>query len=186
LPTGPGQPREIPIEPLACETAFFSPDGRRFVFGASSSGKAPRMYIQDLDGGPPRPVTAEGLAPRAQDTSPPSADGRIVVRDGSLNPFVLPIEGGIPIPVKGATQEEYFPGWTKDGQLYAVRASPLPAQVFRLDPVTGTRQHWKEILPADRGGVTAVDWVVITPDGSAYAYGFVRVLSDLYVIEGLK
>jgi len=186
LPTGPGQPREIPTGAFWYEIGFFSPDGRRLVFGASQQGRAPRMYIQDLEGGSARPVTPEGLAPRVQDASPPSADGQIVVRDGSLRPFIVPIVGGTPTPIEGGTPEEYFPGWTADGRLYAVRPTPLPAQVFRLDPVTGKRQLWKEIVPADRAGVPAIDWLVVTPDGSAYVYGFGRFLSDLYVIDGLK
>jgi hypothetical protein len=108
------------------------------------------------------------------------------VRDGSLRPFTIPIVGGTPIPIKGGVPEDYFPGWTADGMLYAVRATPLPARVFRLDPATGRRQIWKELLPADPGGVVAVDWFSVTPDGSSYVYGFRRYISDLYLIEGLR
>jgi hypothetical protein len=45
---------------------------------------------------------------------------------------------------------------------------------------------WKEIAPSDRAGVEAGFTLQITPDGKYYAYSFQRLLSDLYLIEGLR
>jgi hypothetical protein len=55
-----------------------------------------------------------------------------------------------------------------------------------VDPVTGRREFWKELGPADATGVWPPDSQYVTPDGSAYIYSFARRLSDLYVVEGLK
>ena len=41
-------------------------------------------------------------------------------------------------------------------------------------------------MPLDPAGVERISNVVIAPDAHAYAYAFARVLSDLFVVQGLK
>jgi len=41
-------------------------------------------------------------------------------------------------------------------------------------------------MPADSAGVTDIVVVCPTPDGSSYVYSYARILSNLYVVEGLK
>jgi len=50
----------------------------------------------------------------------------------------------------------------------------------------GQAQPWREIKSADNAGTTDHLWVVMTPDAKTYAYGLVRYLTDLYVVDGLK
>ena len=61
LPTGPGEPRTIQDEGLEYRAAAWFRDGKRLVVQARSGGKPPRLYVRDLDAGPPRPFTAEGF-----------------------------------------------------------------------------------------------------------------------------
>ena len=42
-----------------------SPDGKRLLVAGFEEGKGQRVYVQDLAGGVPRPVTPEGVAVRA-------------------------------------------------------------------------------------------------------------------------
>ena len=55
-----------------------------------------------------------------------------------------------------------------------------------MDIQTGSRKLWKELMPEDSAGFVAVTHACVTPDGKAYAYDYYSVLSDLYVVEGLK
>jgi hypothetical protein len=41
-------------------------------------------------------------------------------------------------------------------------------------------------LPGDSAGVDVISQIVITPDGTSYCHNYVRFLSDLYVVEGIK
>jgi hypothetical protein len=41
-------------------------------------------------------------------------------------------------------------------------------------------------MPADSAGVNAVFAAVMTPNAKTYAYGYIRRLETLYVVEGLK
>ena len=57
LPTGVGEARDLPAgAAVQYHWASFFPDGRRILIAAREKGKLPRTYIQDLSGGPPRPL----------------------------------------------------------------------------------------------------------------------------------
>ena len=57
---------------------------------------------------------------------------------------------------------------------------------MRVELETGRREVWKELMPLDPAGVERISNVVVAPEANAYAYAFARVLSDLFVVEGLK
>ncbi len=62
-----------------------------------------------------------------------------------------------------------------------------PAVTVRVVNVsTGESRAWKTIEPGDPAGVHAVARVYPTPDGRAYAYSFVRILSTLLEVKGLR
>jgi len=62
----------------------------------------------------------------------------------------------------------------------------VPAKVTRVDVESGKREPFKSLIPADPSGVERISNVLVTPDGKGYAYCFTRLLSDLFVVEGLK
>ncbi len=62
LPLGPGEARRI--GPPNLEMTFnanFLSDGRRVIYSANAVGHRPRVWLQDLNGGAPRPLTGEGF-----------------------------------------------------------------------------------------------------------------------------
>jgi len=76
-----------------------------------------------------------------------------------------------------------------DGLFLYVRErtkSLLPAKVYQLELATGCKKPWKEFQPADSTGITSVWSILLTPDGKSYVYSYNRLLSDLYLVEGLK
>ena len=78
-------------------------------------------------------------------------------------------------------------GWSADGRsLYVYQGGELPAKIYKLDIATGTRNLWKQLMPPDPAGVEYVGPILPSSDGMAYAYGYRRLLSDLYLVEGLK
>ena len=105
--------------------------------------------------------------------------------DGMAN--LYPIPAGDPRPVKGVSNGEVPAGWTADStSLYVYRPSELPAKVYRLNINTGQRTLWKQLMPPDPAGVEYVGPILPTPDGKTYVYGYRRMLSDLYIVDGLK
>ena len=148
------------------------------------------MYVQDVDGGAPmRPLGGGTLVPSARDDLAAgimSLDGRFVVRDPARHPYLQSLAGGDARPIPGFGPDDQCAGWSADGRLWIYQAEGRTIQVSHVDPETGRRELWKRIGPIDATGVWYPDGLQVTPDGSAYAYTFVRRLSDLYEVEGLR
>jgi Tol biopolymer transport system component len=86
LPVGAGQSRVLNTEGLEFHSAAWFPDGKRILFSAARHGRPPRLYVEEIEGGTPRPITPEGV-----EIGPVSPDGNSVIGRG-------PGPRGIPIP----------------------------------------------------------------------------------------
>src|SRR5262249_21024647 len=185
LPTGPGEPKTLPNDRfIKFRWAQWVPDGRSIVFSAVMKGGQPRIYRREMDTGEEQPISPEGydLRPPTKTVSP---DGKSVVAfsaDGK--PALFPIGGGDPKPVLGLKPGERPVAWTADGRsLYVVRRSENPLKVWQVDPATGQRRLFREVVPAEP--TQSIDFFHITPDGQSYVYSFTRWFSNLYLVEGL-
>jgi len=162
--------------------AFF-PDGHRVLFAAHEAERGTRSFVQDIESGDPRPVTPEGVLGVAV-----SPDGRLVAGAARDREFHLyPVDGGEPRTIPGLAAEDNVIRWSADGRaLFVYRRAELPARVYRLDLATGRKQLWKELMPADPAGVISVAAVQISADESSWIYNYRRVLSDLYLLQGIE
>lgn len=185
LPTGPGQPRRLEGD-IEVHFARWLPDGKRILFEGHEAGRGARLFLQDLAKGGPRAVTPEGV--RLFDGREISSDGRFVVALGpDRKAYVYPLEGGEPRPIPDWTNTDEMCGWTEDGKgVFVFSQGHLPAKAFRIDLATGKREPWREILPVDPAGVVTIAPLLFTPDGRSYVYSYPRILSQLYVSEGLR
>ncbi|MFY9913011.1 MAG: hypothetical protein WAK56_24455, partial [Candidatus Sulfotelmatobacter sp.] len=115
-------------------------------------------------------------------------DGNTVAAVGpDEKAFLFPIPSGDPRPIKGLLPGEVPVEWTADGKsLYIYKGGELPAKVYKLEIASGNRTLWKPLMPPDPAGVEFVGPVLPTPDGKSYVYGYRRLLSDLYLVEGLQ
>jgi hypothetical protein len=74
-----------------------------------------------------------------------------------------------------------------DGQyLFVARDTTIPARVYRIEVGTGHRQLVYTLSPSDAAGLWGIGPVLVTPDGKSYVYSDYRVLSDLYLVGGLR
>ncbi len=184
LPTGAGQPLTLADSQLFHSARMnFLPDGKGVIIVAAEPGKAPRTYIQMLDGTP-----AKAFGPEHFRGSQISPDGKNVLgrKDGVF--WILPMSGTEPgqalPPLK---TDEVITGWTSDSHsVYVSDLSSVPAKAYVMDPKTGQRKPHHDFAPADPSGVPQLGRDSVTPDGKFYIYGVPRTLSYLYVVEGLK
>jgi tRNA A-37 threonylcarbamoyl transferase component Bud32/Tol biopolymer transport system component len=187
-PTGTGDYRELALPGLSIEQgATWFGDSRRFLFAASEPGHSVRLFVQEIDGGKPRPVTPEGIS-TALPGFAVSPDGKFIAAVGpEQKGAVFPVDGGEARPIPGLLPGEFPLRYTADGRsIYVWKRGDLPARISRLDLESGKREVWKDLLPADPAGVERISNVLVTPDGKGYAYCYARLLSDLFVVEGLK
>jgi Tol biopolymer transport system component len=185
LPTGAGQPRDLTRPGLTYVSGRWFPDGRRVLFMAEARG-TPRLYAQGIDAGEPRTVGPDNVSGFA--AAPDNQGVLVVLRDGKA--LIQPIDGGESRPIAGFDQGEQPIIWSSDGRsLYLKGVRHLATQISRLDPVTGRRELVFALSPIDPAGVDQVRGggpVTVSADGNSYAYSFIRNLSELYLIEGLK
>jgi hypothetical protein len=62
----------------------------------------------------------------------------------------------------------------------------MPVRVFRVEMGSGNRTLWKQITAPDPAGITGIAPVIVSTKGDSYVYGATRILSTLYLVDGLK
>lgn len=180
--TGAGDARSIPLQGVSPLHTIWFPDGERLlIWGRAKDGKL-RSYVVGLSGGAPRPVTPEGE--EGADITP---DGKWILceREGRLT--LYPVEGGEHRSLSAKLGDAWPLRFAAEGRSIFLAAAGVPARILRVDVQTGqTTNVSKELAPADPAGVRTVVPALVTPDGRHYVYTYRRVLSDLYLAEGLK
>jgi Tol biopolymer transport system component len=196
VPTGVGSPRPLPKGDVArYRGARWFPNGRRIFFTGDESGKASRTFIQDLDGGPPQPFTPEGA--RALTVSPlgdllavegrTQGEGREQAESRDRGVTLWSVSDKQSRPLPGSRPGDRPVTWSDDGRsLWVFHRGEVPARVDKLDIATGQRELWKMLVPVDAAGVYSIIEFSITPSGHAYAYGYSRLLSKLFLASELK
>ncbi len=189
LPTGPGEQKLLPRGAINeyYDWAAWAPDQRQVFFAGAEAGHRPRTYVQEMDGGPPRPVTAEGMVGTLL-----SADGKLIAAIDRYGEYYLcPVNGGEPRAIEGLAEGDVLLQWAADGRSLFVRgAGDLVLRIFKFDLATGRREAWKELRPPDPAAVIGIGvdpgQVRLTPDGNYYVYTSWTFPSELYLAQGLK
>jgi dipeptidyl aminopeptidase/acylaminoacyl peptidase len=185
LPTGAGTAKQIELGDIQqyWYGASWMPDGKQIVFSANRPRHAVQCFIQGVDGGKPRPVTPEGVFICRM-----SPDGKSIAGNdlGGGGGSLYPIDGGQPRPIPGLEAGESFV-WTSNPRfLYVYRWKQSPVKIYRLDILTGQKQFFTEMTPPDVAGLRNISFIHFSSDGRAYVYSYSRLLSELYLVKGLK
>jgi DNA-binding winged helix-turn-helix (wHTH) protein/Tol biopolymer transport system component len=183
LPTGAGQPVALTHDSISHYFATLLPDGRRILFEGSEPGHARRNWVQNVAGGTPAPITPEGTVGHRV-----SPDGKLLVAADSEGIFWLyPMDGDHARALFGIEPGEDPVSWSADGKYLFVASEGIPTRVYRAEVNTGRRQLVYTLRPRDAAGLWGSIWpVLVTPDGKSYAYSDYRILSDLYLVSGLR
>jgi Tol biopolymer transport system component len=188
LPTGPGEPRDVPVRLASWSGARWMPDGRRLLVVTEEAGGRARFQLVDLSGGAPaaRPVSTLfthdplslrwSVSPDGRSVAIPGGDGRMLL---------VPLDGSNPQSLPGSDSNLEALQWSPDGrQLYCYRRGEIPARVERIDVATGRRTPWREVWPPSLAA-TGVD-LVLSQDLTTGAYTYPDVTADLYLVNGLR
>jgi WD40 repeat protein len=185
LPTGVGEARAIPAGPLFCHHAAWLPDNLNLVVSAHEPGKGIRLYRLDSVSGESQAFTPEGmdylemrLLPGGREVSGLGAD---------QDHWVYPIDGSDPRPLAGLERADRVVCWLPDGKsVITYRMNELPARLYRVNPESGERTVWREIVPPDPTGIFRIGRVRTNADASAHGYVYYMHLVDLHVLSGVK
>ena len=158
------------------------PDGRQLLFSAED-GEGSKVFLQDLVGGPPRPLTPVGYANPC-----PAPDGvQFAARQAKDRIVLHSLSSSSPRDVPGEHSGRELLRWSPDGRsLFAYRRGDLPGRLLRIDLVTGAEEVVRTLMPPDPAAVWRIYPVAVSGDGRHYAYSATQNLSDLYVYTGLR
>jgi hypothetical protein len=185
LPIGPGQPRTIPVsglERIENGNSRFLADGKTITLNGNQPGHGVRCYLVGVDDGKLTPITPEGTTGGLV-----SPDGKYMLRANETGGVVVyPVAGGAPHPIPDLGQSFVPVQWSEDdASVYGYRRGDVPTKVYRVNLVTGQQTVIQELQPETLKGVVSIAPVVMSRDGSRFAYGYYQVFSVLYVISGL-
>jgi len=184
IPTGAGETRRLDAAP-PCDSAEWFPDGKRILGVRAESGD---LFVFDLESGKTREVALPAGVRPALGSSMLSRDGsRIAVVEANGDVRILSVNTGDTLRQVPAAASGYsLIGWADDGRhLFLYRLGDVPERVQRLDIDTAKMEVWKELTLEDLAGLIRIHPVILTPDGRSWAFSYTRVISDLYVVEGL-
>jgi Tol biopolymer transport system component/tRNA A-37 threonylcarbamoyl transferase component Bud32 len=192
VPTGAGETRPLTHDSISYGRVRFLPDGKHLIATGIETGHGRRDYLIDASTGDSKAITPEGIA-----GSVLSPDGRSVVLrgpDGKIGTWPIDASasgagdaGGFH-PIPGLDSKYYVAGWSPDGGSVYVASSRAEqiSKVYRVNVQTGKMEPWKTFGAEGGAGVTETGAPQFSADGSAYAYIYVRILSEAYVVTGLK
>jgi len=183
LPTGVGEARQLTDDKIDHFEAAWLPDGKSIIYGAQEPGHGRRSFLLDLESGQSRPITPEDTLGFLV-----TPDGKsLIAVDNQRQRWIYPIAGGEPQKFSpNAAPDEGVRLFFPDQKSVLAIKYDVPVQVTRIDLASGRREPWMQIMPADPAGVQSIPDVKFSADGKSYAYSALRVMSDLYVVDGLK
>jgi serine/threonine protein kinase/WD40 repeat protein len=190
FPVGPGEARRMnPPELMPLAAAGFLPDGKHIFYPASERGAPPRVWVQDISGGPPHPITQERVVGfRISPDGKWLLAGRRLTINSFLESSLVSMENGSEETIKGLREDEAIIGWTSNNEVY-VRSTPDPARMImhvdKLNPHTGARTAWRDLSMPPIEGVRP-EPPIITPDGKSFAFDYRMNLADLYTVSGVR
>jgi serine/threonine protein kinase/Tol biopolymer transport system component len=183
MPTGAGEARKLSIGSVLLRGnsggTFFA-DGRRILIEGTEPGHGNRLYVLDLSGGAPQPVTPEGVT-LTDGVHTVSPDGRFVATmgpDGTARYYPLTASAAQARPIPGLSPGEAPVRWSRDGK-------SLFFWGFLVDVDSGRRRPGKEFRAPDPV-IDQINCILPGPDGKSYVYSYDRYTSDLFLVEGLK
>jgi serine/threonine protein kinase/Tol biopolymer transport system component len=180
LPTRAGEQKNLSQPGFDYDFALWLPDGKRLIVQGREPGKQTRTYVTTMETGTLQPITPEGVA-----AYPTEEGNEVMGRTGDIFTW-YPVDGGAPRTAKAKIPQVALPFTPRGRYVIGAEENGVPLKLYRYDRETGERKPWRELVPADRAGVFNETVFDVTPDARYYAYSYVRDLSDVYLVEGLR
>jgi len=183
-PVGAGESRRLAAgEITSLRTVSWFPDGKHLLLTGAAEGQPLRTYEMDTEG-----VKPQALGPVDFIGAIVAPDGkRIAGRNAAAEAVVFDRESQKLEIIPGVEPQEEFSEWTEDGRaLITYSSTPSAARIYRIDVSTGQRTLLQTIDPAEKAGLTTPIRLAYAGRAKTYAYSTIRILGNLYIVEGLE
>lgn len=165
--------------------ATWMPDGESLAFVGNEEGHQNRLYVQNVNHGPPRPVSEEGVYDHSYNGHPISPDGKFaaILFGPEHTLYLCELATGRSRPLAGSQPFDQMVRWAGDGRsLFILADRESPYDMIRLDVTTGQRTTWRDLSTP---GCFAVNKAVTTPDGGIFVASCINVQRQLFQVRGL-
>jgi hypothetical protein len=181
VPTGAGDPKPVttPNIPQARPLGF-THDQRGLVWIGRTKENELQTFATELDGSSPRPMGPPGTLLMGA-----SRNGRYEVRVQG-NVFQLwDYTQKSSQPIQYIEPNDQLLSLSDDAQwVYLARTTAVPTlKVLHVNLRTGATELVTEVTVTDLAGIMSLSRMSITPDGKTVVLGYVRHLSELYLMQ---
>ncbi len=184
VPTGAGEARELTHDKVSYQAVLWLTSGKELLASGIEPGHGVRDYLIDVSTGNSRAITPEGMS--GEQASPSGRSTAVQTADGKWG--IWPLDGGGLRLIPGLDTNYRVVGWSPDGGsvlAFPARKREKTANVYRVNTGTGKMELSKTFgagLPA--GAIIGGSY--LSGDGGAYAYVYDQMLSQVYVVRGMK
>ena len=184
VPVGVGEPRIVQCELIELSAWQFHPDMKRLVVLGNFAGESKQLFEVPIDDASKSRAITSGLTLAGSFAL--SHDGTLIAAGSDQRVMLIPFDGSEPRPLQGCNTGDVPLEWSQDDKaIFVSERGQASLKIYRIEIASGERHEWLPIRPDDPAGILDIMPVHITPDGMTYAYGYRRLLSDLYIVTGL-
>lgn len=184
VPVGVGEPRIVHCDLIELSAWQFHPDMKRLIVLGNFAGESKQLFEVPIDDASKSRAITSGLTLAGSFAL--SHDGTLIAAGSDHRVMIIPFDGGEPRPLQGCSAGDVPLEWSPDDKaLFVSERGQASLKIYRIDIASGERHEWLPIRPDDPAGILDIMPVHVTPDGMTYAYGYRRLLSDLYIVTGL-
>jgi serine/threonine protein kinase/Tol biopolymer transport system component len=186
LPIGPGESRTLHWDGINVSRAAFFPDSRKILLMAAH-GSGNRLYLTDIDGSTPRPLTGDFPFYYFVPISP---DGRSFAYRDHGQWMLQSIDGGAK-PLPGVAADEDVVRWGSDGKtVFVIGEGDKELTLYRVAVDSGRRELLQKLRPTAQVGLVSMRNVYFACDmdanGRTIGLSYETNVGTLYMANGMK
>ncbi len=184
LPTGVGKPKQ-----LTSNGWDYTPtrywirwmNNTALSVYAMEPGHKPRMFLLDVATKQMRPLLPEGVRGAL-----PSPDGKFLFGIDGDTPKVYTISGAEVRALPKLGPDDVPDRWAPDGKSLFMWNYGAAARLDQMDIRSGRRTQVTLVRPPDATGIVGYHFCRTSKDGKSHVYSAYRLLTDLFVVSGLR
>jgi hypothetical protein len=182
LPTGVGKPVQLTSNGWSyTRDAHWRPNSAGMLVGAIQPGHKVRVSLLDIASKELHPILPEGIR-----GGWPSPDGKLVLGRDRETPKIHTISGSLVATLPNLGADDLVDRWGADGKsIFVWNLTPIP-RLDRIEISSGKRIPAGTVSPPDSTGIFGYGGFRASKDGRTHVYSASRLLTDLFVVNGLR
>jgi Tol biopolymer transport system component len=182
LPTGVGKPRQLTSNGWEYTRGMhWMPNSSALLVNAVQPSHKRRVFMLDVSTSEMRPVLPEGIQGGL-----PSPDSKVLLGMDGNTPKTYTMTGAEIGALPKLGGDDVIDRWGADGKDLLIWNYAATPRLDRMDIASGKRVPLMTISPPDSTGIVGFNGCRTSKDGRVHIYSAYRLLTDLFVVHGLR